>query len=60
MSTAPKSEQPQKPQGSEAVLPRVAFSPLPAERVSRPQASRRDKPLVEDMNAMWEDAFASW
>jgi hypothetical protein len=60
MSTAPESELPHTPQGSEAAQPRVAFSPVPAQWVQQPQAGRRDRPLVEDLDAMWEDAFASW
>lgn len=60
MLTAPEPQLPPKPQGSEAVLPRVALATVPPEWAQQPQSGRRDRPLVEDLDSMWDDAFASW
>jgi hypothetical protein len=59
MLTAPEHDTPRDPNGLEASAPAAHVS-RSSEWGTRPQAGRRDKPLVEDLDDMWDDAFASW
>ncbi len=60
MLTASEHDTPREPTGVEASGPLSALGSGSSEWGQRPQAGRRDKPLVESLDDMWDDAFASW
>lgn len=60
MLTASDHDTPREPTGLEASGPLMAFGLGSSEWGKRPQAGRRDQPLVEHLDDMWDDAFASW
>jgi hypothetical protein len=60
MLTAPEHDTPREPTGLDAPVPMIALGPGSSEWGHRPQGGRRDKPLIEDLDDMWDDAFASW
>lgn len=60
MLTAAEHDTPREPSGPEASVPTASHGQRSGEWGTRPQTGRRDKPLVEDLDDMWDDAFASW
>jgi len=60
MLTAPEHDTPRESAGPEASMPQSAHGQRSGEWGTRPPNGRRDKPLVEDLDDMWDDAFASW
>jgi hypothetical protein len=60
MLNAPEHDTSHESKGLEAPVSMSALGPGSRERGTRPQNGRRDKPLVEDLDDMWDDAFASW
>jgi len=58
MLTAPEHDTSREPKGLDAPATMSALGS--GERGTRPHSGRRDQPLVEDLDDMWDDAFASW
>jgi hypothetical protein len=46
--------------GPDAASPMAAHGQRPTEWASRPQGMRRDMPVLETADDIWDDAFASW
>ncbi|MDY7229057.1 hypothetical protein [Hyalangium rubrum] len=58
--TTPEFDTALDPQRLDASNPRAAAASQPYEWGTRPPSTRRDKPLVEDVDDLWEESFASW
>ena len=46
--------------GADTASPMAAHGQRPPEWGSRPQGVRRDMPVLETADDIWDDAFASW
>jgi hypothetical protein len=60
MLTAAEHDTALDPNGPDTASPMAAHGQRSNERASRPQGVRRDLPVIETADDIWDDAFASW